>query len=151
GPAGSGLPTYASLGLDKPCIVGEFSTVDANYSIGSATPQSAQWYLDTIYNFGYAGALAWSYQAGDSATNWSAFQPVYTNWANNHVIGPDLAPTFTATTTISPTTVSPGATATISTTIKDTSSSLYQGAVNIDIWNASGVRVSQQTWTNQTF
>jgi hypothetical protein len=151
GPAGNGLPTYTSLGLDKPCIVGEFSTVDANYSLGSTTPQSAQWYLDTISNFGYAGALGWSYQGGDSASNWSAFQPVHTNWANGHIIGPDYAPTFTAATTISPTTLAPGATSTITTTVTDTRSALYNGAVNIDVWNASGVRVNQQAWTGQSF
>ncbi|HZT41930.1 MAG TPA: cellulase family glycosylhydrolase, partial [Chthonomonadaceae bacterium] len=90
GPAGSGLPTYASLNLDRPCVVGEFSTVDADYTIGSTTAQSAQWYLDTIYRYGYAGALAWSNNASDSATDWTDFNPVFANWANGHsgIIGP---------------------------------------------------------------
>lgn len=90
GTAGSGLPTYASLSLDKPCIVGEYATADVNYTFGSTQPLSAQWYLDTIYNYGYAGALGWGYQNMDSSSNWAAFQPVYTNWANLHsvYIGP---------------------------------------------------------------
>jgi len=80
--AGSGLPTYASLGLDKPCIVGEYATADADYVIGSTAPLSAQWYLDSAYNKGYAGSLGWSYFVPDSASNWPAFQPVFSNWAN---------------------------------------------------------------------
>lgn len=88
--AGSGLPTYASLNLDRPCIVGEFATADSSYNIGDSNPLSAQWYLDSIYARGYAGALGWSYFVGDSASNWPSFQSVFTNWANTHAnyIGP---------------------------------------------------------------
>ncbi len=82
GTPGSGLPTYASLNLDKPCIIGEYPTADGNYTIGSSQPLSAQWYLDTIYSRGYAGALGWGFQNMDNSSNWSSFQPVYTNWAN---------------------------------------------------------------------
>ncbi len=90
GTAGSGLPTYASLNLDKPCIVGEYATADVNYTNNSTIPLSAQWYLDTIYNYGYAGALGWGYENMDSSSNWPAFQPIYTNWAILHsaYIGP---------------------------------------------------------------
>ena len=88
--AGSGLPTYASLGLDKPCIVGEFPTADADYTLGSTNPLSAQWYLDSAYGKGYAGSLGWSFAVGDSATNWASFQPVFSNWSSTHssFIGP---------------------------------------------------------------
>lgn len=82
--AGSGLPTYASLGLDKPCIVGEFATADASYGLTDTAPLSAEWYLDTISKDGYAGALGWSYHVGDSATNWASFQPVFTHWAQTY-------------------------------------------------------------------
>ena len=87
---GSGLPTYASLNLDRPCIVGEFATNDRSYKIGDTTPLSAQWYVNTIANYGYAGALAWGYHNMDSECNWASFQPVYINWAVAHrfVIGP---------------------------------------------------------------
>ncbi len=91
GAPGSGLPTYTSLNLDKPAVVSEFQTAnDASYTIGDTTPLSAEWYLDTIYKDGYAGALAWSYRAADSVSNWSAFQPVFTNLAAAHAsyIGP---------------------------------------------------------------
>jgi hypothetical protein len=81
---GSGLPTCASLGLDKPCIVGEFATVDASYGLNDANPQSAEWYLNTIYAYGYAGALGWSVRAGDGASDWAAFQPVYSAWAQTY-------------------------------------------------------------------
>ncbi len=87
---GSGLPTYASLALDKPCIVGEFATNDVSYTIGNTTPLSAQWYLDSIYSKGYAGALGWSYFSSDSATAWSPFAPVFSKWAQTYssYIGP---------------------------------------------------------------
>jgi hypothetical protein len=91
GKPGSGLPTYSSLGLDKPCVVTEYQTVDANYVIGSTTIQSAQWYLDTIYNDGYAGSLAWAYTQGNPAiVDWTDFQPVFTNWSQTHsgIVGP---------------------------------------------------------------
>ena len=90
GTPGSGLPTYASLNLDRPCIVGEFPTADANYSLTGTQPLSAEWYLNSIAGYGYAGALGWGYQNADSSSNWAAFQPVYTNWAAMYAanIGP---------------------------------------------------------------
>src|SRR5262249_54667715 len=90
GPAGSGLPTYASLNLDKPCIVEEFPTADSSYGANDTNALSAKWYLDTIYNYGYAGALGWSYRAGDGASNWTSFQPVFTAWGHAHssIVGP---------------------------------------------------------------
>lgn len=89
--AGSGLPTYASLALDKPCIVGEFPTADASYGLNDTSVQSARWYLDAIYGKGYAGALGWSYVGGDSASNWSQFSPVFSNWAQLYraYVGPN--------------------------------------------------------------
>lgn len=82
--AGSGLPTYASLGLDKPCIVGEFPTNTGSYGLSDTNALSSKWYLDSIYKNGYAGALAWSYRVGDSASNWSLFQPVFSDWAQTY-------------------------------------------------------------------
>ncbi len=81
---GSGLPTSASLSLDKPCIVGEFATQDASYGLTDTNPLSAEWYLDTIYAYGYAGALGWSIRSYDSASNWDEFEPVFVNWALQH-------------------------------------------------------------------
>ena len=87
---GSGLPTFASLSLDRPCIVGEFASNDTSYGLTDTNPLSAEWYLNTIHQDGYAGALAWSYSGGDSASNWDAFHPVLTDWAQSHaaLIGP---------------------------------------------------------------
>ena len=89
--AGAGLPTYAALSLDKPCIVGEFPTADSSYGLYDTNGDSARWYLDTIYNDGYAGALGWSYRGGDSASNWASFNPVYTYWNSLHssYVGPN--------------------------------------------------------------
>ncbi len=87
---GSGLPPYASLNLDKPCIVGEFATNDNSYTLGDTTPLSAQWHLDTIFKYGYAGALGWSYNYHDYEGNWNAFVSVFSPWVNAHstAVGP---------------------------------------------------------------
>lgn len=103
---GSGLPPYSSLNLDRPCLLGEFATVDSDYTIGSTAAYSARWYLDAAYNKGYAGALAWSYGAGDSSTDWTDFQPVFTNWAQAHpgIVGPQQL----TLTSLSPTSANAG-------------------------------------------
>ncbi len=81
-PPGTGLPTYASLNLDKPCIVGEYPSVVTDVNIGSRQPLSAQWYLDTIKNYGYAGSYVWAASFNDgTAAYWVPFQPVFTHWA----------------------------------------------------------------------
>jgi len=81
-------PTYASLGLDKPCVVEEFTTADVSFGLGDTAQWSAEWWLNTIYNEGYAGALGWAWH--DSAGNWSSFQPVFTAWGSAHsaIVGP---------------------------------------------------------------
>lgn len=88
--SGESLPAYASLGLDKPAIVGEFPATANDYVIGSTAPYSAQWYLDSIYNAGYAGEMAWSFRGVDAQGNWPGCLPVYLNWVNTHaaITGP---------------------------------------------------------------
>jgi hypothetical protein len=82
GPFLSSLPTYASLNLDRPCVVGEFAT--------NVSQPQMQAQLDAIRDRGYAGAFAWSYWVGDSATNWTLNQPVFTAWGQNNagIVGP---------------------------------------------------------------
>ena len=81
-------PPYASLGLDKPCVVEEFTTADVSFGLNDTAEWSAEWWLNTIYNQGYAGAIGWAWH--DSAGNWSSFQPVYTAWGSAHsaIVGP---------------------------------------------------------------
>jgi hypothetical protein len=86
--AGTGLKPVSSLGLDKPCIIGEFATADQSYGLNDTTVYSARWYLDSIRTQGYAGALGWSLTSQDSASNWPAFQPVFTNWVQLGFCGP---------------------------------------------------------------
>ncbi|HVK06370.1 MAG TPA: carboxypeptidase regulatory-like domain-containing protein [Armatimonadaceae bacterium] len=87
---GSGLPEYASLGLDKPCIVGEFPTNTGSYGLNDTAVHSGRWYLDQIKARGYAGALGWSTFVSDSASNWPSFQPLFTAWGqeNASLLGP---------------------------------------------------------------
>jgi hypothetical protein len=81
-------PPYASLGLDKPVVVEEFTTTDVSFGLDDTTEWSAKWWLDTIYKQGYAGALGWAWH--DSHGDWSDFQPVFTAWGSAHpaVVGP---------------------------------------------------------------
>jgi hypothetical protein len=88
-PGGMQLPpSYASLGLDKPCVVEEFTTADVSFGMSDTAQWSAEWWLNTLYNQGYAGAIGWAWH--DSAGNWSSFQPVFTAWGSAHsaVVGP---------------------------------------------------------------
>jgi hypothetical protein len=66
----------AQLGLDKPCIVGEFPTKNTSRSITE--------YLNTIYQNGYAGALAWSYRAGDERSGFSTGASAFLAWSQAH-------------------------------------------------------------------
>ena len=81
-------PSYASLGLDKPCVVEEFPTADVSFGMNDTAEWSAEWWLNTLYDLGYAGAIGWAWH--DSAGNWSSFQPVFTAWGAAHaaVAGP---------------------------------------------------------------
>jgi hypothetical protein len=81
-------PSYASLGLDKPCVVEEFTTADVSFGSNDTAEWSAEWWLDTIYNQGYAGAIGWAWH--DAAGNWASFQPVFTAWGSAHasIVGP---------------------------------------------------------------
>jgi hypothetical protein len=89
GPAGlTPPPPYASLGLDKPVVVEEFRTADVSFGLNDTAQWSAEWWLNTLYNQGYAGAIGWAWH--DSAGNWSSFQPVFTAWGSAHsaIVGP---------------------------------------------------------------
>ena len=85
---GTGLPPVSSITsdtgvhLDKPVIVGEFPTADASYGLNDTSVYSAEWYLNYIQSQGYAGALGWSLTAGDDASNWTAFAPVFSDWVH---------------------------------------------------------------------
>ena len=83
-PPGNGLPDYSTLGLDRPCVLGEFPTNDTGYSAADKKHFSTLWYLDQIKKRGYAGALGWSYAVPDTASNWKKFAPTYHLWYKAH-------------------------------------------------------------------
>lgn len=70
--------------------MGEFPTAATSYNRGDTAARSARRYLDAPRARGYAGALAWSTNVADSATNWNAFRPVFSAWGqdNPSLIGP---------------------------------------------------------------
>lgn len=67
---------YAKLNLDKPCIIGEFPTKN--------TKRTMREYLDTIWENGYAGALAWSYRATDKASDFKGVSSDFLDWSTAH-------------------------------------------------------------------
>jgi hypothetical protein len=102
---GTGLPAVTAITsdtgvhLDKPVIVGEFPTADTSYGLTDTAVGSAEWYLNYIQSQGYAGALGWSLTAGDNASNWAAFQPVFSDWVHASPLPPPLQLTTPALTT----------------------------------------------------
>ena len=68
--------SYEDLGLDKPCIVGEFPTKN--------TSRTLTQYLDIIWRNGYAGALAWSYRADDESSDFLGVSAQFRAWSEAH-------------------------------------------------------------------
>jgi hypothetical protein len=136
---GSGLLPVTSITsdtgvhLDKPVVMGEFATADVSYNLTDTAVGSAEWYLNTIRNDGYAGALGWSVTAGDTASNWTAFQPVFTNWVGRPPPpppppGPPAAPTISS---FSPDTAPVGDGHTTATTITLTGTGEASSTINL--------------------
>ena len=75
---------YAKLNLDKPCIVGEFGTKNTKRAIAQ--------YLNTIWKNGYAGALAWSYRAGDDQSDFKGVAGEFAAWSVAHQTELGIAP-----------------------------------------------------------
>jgi hypothetical protein len=66
---------YSDMGLDKPCVLGEFSTTSS---------RSVETHLNTMLNNGFAGAWAWSYRAGDGRSDFNSVADRFGAWANAH-------------------------------------------------------------------
>jgi hypothetical protein len=81
--------TYASLGLDRPVVVGEFPA-------GFVQTANLQQYQDTWFNNGYAGTWGWSYKSVDG--NGAPDPTVMSNFASAHASSINIAPTTTAPT-----------------------------------------------------
>jgi hypothetical protein len=73
---------FASLGLDKPCIVGEFPTNNTKHTMTQ--------YLDRIWKNGYAGALAWSYRAADKSSDFKSAADEFLAWSRDHPAEVDI-------------------------------------------------------------
>ncbi len=80
----------ADLGLNKPVLVGEFPTKN--------TERTLTQYLDTIWQNGYMGALAWSYRGGDDASDFQSSAAEFAAWSQAH---PGETSTSVAATTTS--------------------------------------------------
>ena len=64
---------YAQLGLDKPCLVGEFPTKKGQKPL--------EHYLDAAKRNGYAGALAWSYKSQDDFSDFTGVADRFADWS----------------------------------------------------------------------
>jgi hypothetical protein len=70
------LAPYSSLGLDKPAILGEFPTEPAAVTVTR--------YLSPTWENGYAGALAWSLNGDDDASNFESHADEFQRWSRAH-------------------------------------------------------------------
>jgi hypothetical protein len=82
-PNGISLSPYnlkaADLGLDKPVIISEFPTKSTKYTLTQS--------LEAFYNNGYAGALAWCYEANnpDQFCNYSGNKSLIKTFETSHL------------------------------------------------------------------
>lgn len=108
------------------------------------------------------GVLFWDWSPNPSAggTNDSGYTPqnkpaeqVMTKWFTSAPPPPvaPSAPMFTDTTTASPMRPAPGTATTITTAVRDTSGSLANGIVDIEVYDASNRRVMQNFIPSQSF
>jgi hypothetical protein len=67
---------YSNLGLDKPAILGEFPTASTAIAVTD--------YLSTTWDNGYAGALAWSLNAEDDASDFRGHVDEFASWSQAH-------------------------------------------------------------------
>lgn len=68
--------TAASWHLDKPIVLGELPSASSKYSVSQ--------FINTLYNNGYAGAMFWSVNAGDSLSNYSGTKSQMATFAQAH-------------------------------------------------------------------
>jgi hypothetical protein len=125
--------TYSTLSdVDRPMIVGEFG--NSAKTTGSM--------IDTIVTNGYAGSLAWSYDASDGYTiDWTSFLASANNYSS--IIGPQpsASPTSLApSTTSSPPTTTTSTIGPSTTTTNPPSGSLLVSIVS-QYWNSWWIQV----------
>lgn len=106
------------------------SGVTKNYTWSFTAPSTLGTYTVKlgIFTAGWASTLKW---------NNNADQLVVAN------------PTFTSGAQVSSSTVSPGGTVTITATFTNTGASMSNGITDLEIYNSSGTRVAQQSWSAQ--
>ena len=64
--------SYFSMGLDKPCVIGEFPT--------KRTGLQPSRYLGGAYDGGYAGAMLWSFRGNDDFSNYPGARADVRSW-----------------------------------------------------------------------
>lgn len=73
----------SDLGLDRPVLLGEFPT--------AGSPRLTDAILGAARGSGYAGALAWSLLAADSASDFARAEPMLASWAARTQRAPIIA------------------------------------------------------------
>jgi hypothetical protein len=121
--------------------------VTANLSISGYSPASNA----TTYTYGKTSSTI---GAGTISGAGSSFAVTVAPYSLTTIVltkGSGKPPTFTATTTVSPSTVKHGATVTITATFKDTGGPLQNGITDIEIYDNSGKQWGQAYSTAQNF
>ncbi|MBI5209818.1 MAG: cellulase family glycosylhydrolase [Elusimicrobia bacterium] len=67
---------YRDLGLDKPCVLGEFPT--------KRSLRGIETYLDTMRDNGFSGAWAWSLRASDAYSGFEGVADRFHGWVKSH-------------------------------------------------------------------
>jgi hypothetical protein len=116
-------------------------------NLSGYTPTSSA----TLYNYGKtSGTIGSSNLSGIGTSFTTTIQP----YSLNTVVmtpGSGSNPMFSATASASPSSVAPSGATTIQTKVTDTSGTLSNGIVDVEVYNSAGTRVSQNSWSGQNF
>ena len=141
-------------------VAGTALDLELYNSAGSRVGQ--KWVSAQDFAAGQSRTVSWAFTAPTTAGAYTLKLGVFAGdgttqlyWNNAAgtltVTAPTTTPTFTSTVSASPTSLAPGATTTLSLTVKDTGGALSGGVVALEIANSSGQAVTQQLYTAQSF
>ncbi|HZT41147.1 MAG TPA: hypothetical protein VFA07_03115 [Chthonomonadaceae bacterium] len=121
---------------------------NVSISVSGYTPASSA----TTYTYGKSSSAISSSSISNAGTSFTyTVQPYSLNTIVMTAGSAGGNPTFTASATVSPSTVAAGGSTTITTKVTDTSGTLSNGIVDVEVYNSAGTKVSQTYWTGQNF
>ena len=118
----------------------------ANVSVSGYTPAAA----DTVYTYGQSSSAVTS-ASGSAGSSFTQTVPPYS--LTTVVLSPNGSPgpSWSATASASPATVAPGGAARITAIVKDSGTAYTNAVVDLEVYNSSGAKVGQQSYSGQNF